>query len=109
MIQEGRVAIVTGGGRGIGRAVALRLANEGADVAISYRANDEAAENAAEEVRAAGVRCETFRGHVASQEDVEALVKGVNVAFGRIDILVNNAGLTRDNLMMRMKERSSTK
>ncbi len=104
MIEEGRVAIVTGGGRGIGRAVALRLAREGADVAISYRSNDEAAEKAAEEVRTAGMRCETFKGDVALQEDVEALVKGVIEAFGGIDILVNNAGLTRDNLMMRMKE-----
>ena len=104
MIGEGRVAIVTGGGRGIGRAVAVRLANEGADVAISYRSNDEAAEAAAEEVRAAGVRCEIFKGDVASPVDVEALVKGVTEAFGRVDILVNNAGLTRDNLMMRMRE-----
>ena len=104
MIGEGRVAIVTGGGRGIGRAVAMRLANDGADVAISYRSNDETAESAAEEVRAAGVRCEIFKGDVASARDVEALIKGVTEAFGRIDILVNNAGLTRDNLMMRMKE-----
>jgi 3-oxoacyl-[acyl-carrier protein] reductase len=104
VIEEGRVAIVTGGGRGIGRAVALRLAGEGADVAISYRSNNGAAEKAAEEVRTAGMRCETFKGDVALQEDVEALVKGVIEAFGRIDILVNNAGLTRDNLMMRMKE-----
>jgi 3-oxoacyl-[acyl-carrier protein] reductase len=104
VIQEGRVAIVTGGGRGIGRAVALRLANEGADLAISFRSNDEAAEAAAEEARAAGVRCEIFKGDIASPEDVGTLVKGVNEAFGRIDILVNNAGLTRDNLMMRMKE-----
>jgi len=104
VIGEGRVAIVTGGGRGIGRAVAVRLAREGADVAISYRSNDETAEAAAEEVRAAGVRCETFKGDVASQGDVEVLVKSINDAFGRIDILVNNAGLTRDNLMMRMKE-----
>ena len=104
MIGEGRVAIVTGGGRGIGRVVAVRLANEGADVAISYRSNDETAESAAEEVRAAGVRCEIFKGDVASAGDVEALIKGVTEVFGRIDILVNNAGLTRDNLMMRMKE-----
>jgi 3-oxoacyl-[acyl-carrier protein] reductase len=104
VISEGRVAVVTGGGRGIGRAVALRLANEGANVAISYRSNDEAAEKAAEEVRAAGVRCESFKGDVASPEDVAALFDGVSDAFGRIDILVNNAGLTRDNLMMRMKE-----
>jgi 3-oxoacyl-[acyl-carrier protein] reductase len=98
------VAIVTGGGRGIGRAVAVRLANEGADVAISYRSNDETAERVAEEIRAVGVRCEIFKGDVAESGDVEALVKGVSEAFGRIDILVNNAGLTRDNLMMRMKE-----
>jgi 3-oxoacyl-[acyl-carrier protein] reductase len=104
MIGDGRVAVVTGGGRGIGRAVALRLANDGADVAISYRSNDQAAEAAAEEARAAGARCEIFKGDVASPDDVEALVKGVIDAFGRIDILVNNAGLTRDNLMMRMKE-----
>ncbi len=104
MIGEGRVAIVTGGGRGIGRAVAVRLAREGADVAISYRSNDATAQEAAEEVRAAGARCEIFKGDVASPGDVEALFKGVGEAFGKIDILVNNAGVTRDNLMMRMKE-----
>ncbi len=104
MIEGGRVAIVTGGGRGIGREIAQRLAREGADVAISYRSNDAAAEEAAEAVRKAGVRCELFKGDVASSEDVEALFKGVNEAFGRVDILVNNAGVTRDNLMMRMKE-----
>jgi 3-oxoacyl-[acyl-carrier protein] reductase len=104
VIEEGRVAVVTGGGRGIGRAVAVRLANEGANVAISYRSNDVAAEEVAEEVRAAGVRCEIFKGNVASPEDVDALFKGVGEAFGPVEILVNNAGLTRDNLMMRMKE-----
>ncbi len=104
MIADGRVALVTGGGRGIGRAVALRLANEGANVAISYRSNDASAEEAAEEVRAAGAECEVFKGDVASPEDVKALFERVGDAFGRIDILVNNAGLTRDNLMMRMKE-----
>jgi 3-oxoacyl-[acyl-carrier protein] reductase len=104
VIEAGRVAIVTGGGRGIGREIAQRLGTEGADVAISYRSNDEAAEEAAEAVRETGVRCELFKGDVASSEDVEALYKGVNEAFGRVDILVNNAGVTRDNLMMRMKE-----
>ncbi len=104
MIGQGRIAIVTGGGRGIGRAVAVRLAKEGADVAISYRSNDDTAENTAEEVRVAGARCEIFKGNVASPEDVEALITGVSDAFGRIDILVNNAGMTRDNLMVRMKE-----
>jgi 3-oxoacyl-[acyl-carrier protein] reductase len=104
MIERGRVAIVTGGGRGIGRAVAVRLAEEGTNVAISYRSNDAAAEEAAEAVRAASVECEIFKGHVASPEDVQTLFKGVGLAFGRVDILVNNAGITRDNIMMRMKE-----
>jgi len=104
MIGEGRVAIVTGGGRGIGRAVAVRLAKEGAQVAISYRSNDAAAEEAAEEVRGAGVRCELFKGDVAEPDDVKALFGGVTEAFDRVDIVVNNAGITRDNLMMRMKE-----
>lgn len=104
MIRDGRVAIVTGGGRGIGRAVAVRLAKEGANVAITYRSNDAAAEAAAEEVRAAGAQCEIFQGDVATPEDVAALFEGVGEALGRVEILVNNAGLTRDNLMMRMKE-----
>jgi 3-oxoacyl-[acyl-carrier protein] reductase len=104
VIGEGRVAVVTGGGRGIGRAVAVRLANEGANVAISYRSNDATAEGVAEEVRVAGARCETFKGDIASPEDVDALFRGVRDSFGQIDILVNNAGLTRDNLMLRMKE-----
>ena len=104
MIQDGRVAVVTGGGRGIGRAVALRLANEGANVAISYRSNDSTAEEAAQEIRAAGTLCEIFKGDVASPEDVDALFSGVRDSFGQIDIVVNNAGLTRDNLMMRMRE-----
>ena len=104
MIGEGRVALVTGGGRGIGRAVAVRLGKEGADVAISYLSNDATAEEAAEEVREAGGRCEIFKGDVASPEDVEAMFKGVAEALGPVGILVNNAGVTRDNLMMRMKE-----
>jgi 3-oxoacyl-[acyl-carrier protein] reductase len=105
VIEDGRVAVVTGGGRGIGRAVAVRLANEGANVAITYRSNDASAEEVAQEVRAAGALCEIFKGDVASPEDVDALFKGVGEALGQVEILVNNAGLTRDNLMMRMKER----
>jgi 3-oxoacyl-[acyl-carrier protein] reductase len=104
VIERGRVAIVTGGGRGIGRAVAVRLAEEGASVAFSYRKDATAAEEAAAAVRAAGVECEIFKGDVASPEDVQALFKGVGDAFGRVDILINNAGITRDNIMLRMKE-----
>ena len=105
MIERGRVAIVTGGGRGIGRAVAVRLAEEGASVAISYRKDAAAAQEAAAAVQSAGVECEIFKGDVASPEDVQALFKGVGDAFGRVDILINNAGITRDNIMLRMKEK----
>jgi 3-oxoacyl-[acyl-carrier protein] reductase len=104
VIEEGRVALVTGGGRGLGRAIAARLAGEGASVAVSYRSNDAAAEETAKVLRRAGVRCELFRGDVSSPGDVQALFAGVSEAFGRLDILVNNAGITRDNLTMRMKE-----
>ena len=105
MIERGRVAIVTGSSRGIGRAVAVRLAEEGANVAVSFRSNDAAAKETAEAVRAAaGVECEVFKGDVASPEDVQALFKGVSDIFGRVDILVNNAGITRDNITMRMKK-----
>lgn len=102
--MEGRVALVTGGGRGIGRAIAVRLARGGAKVAVSYRSNDAAAQETAELVREAGAECETFKGDVADAADVEALVKGVNEALGPVGILVNNAGTTRDNLLMRMKD-----
>ena len=104
MIEDGRVAVVTGGGRGIGRAIAVRLASEGANIAISYHSNDSAAEETASLVRETGAECALFKGDVSSPDDVDALVKGVNEAFGRLDILVNNAGITRDNIMLRMKE-----
>ena len=102
--MEGRVALVTGGGRGIGRAIAARLAKGSAKVAISYRANDAAAEETANLVRAAGAECELFKGDVASPEDVEVLVDGIGEAFGAVEILVNNAGTTRDNILLRMKD-----
>ncbi len=102
--MEGRVALVTGGGRGIGRAIAVRLAREGAKVAISYRSNDAAAKETAELVSRVGTECEAFRGDVASPGDVEALMKGVNEAFGPVEILINNAGMRRDNILLRMKD-----
>jgi 3-oxoacyl-[acyl-carrier protein] reductase len=101
---KGRVALVTGGGRGIGRAIATRLTEEGAKVAISYRANDAAAEETANLVRETGAECELFKGDVATPEDVEALVKGIGEAFGPVEILINNAGTTRDNILLRMKD-----
>ena len=103
-MEAGRVAVVTGGGRGIGRAIAVRLAQEGANVAVIYRSNDDAAKETVALVREAGAECEVFRGDIASPDDVQGMFKDVNETFGRLDILVNNAGVTRDNLMMRMKE-----
>ena len=102
--MKGRVALVTGGGRGIGRAIATRLTEEGAKVAISYRVNDAAAEETANLIRETGAECELFKGDVATPEDVEALVKGIGKAFGPVEILINNAGTTRDNILLRMKD-----
>ena len=103
--MEGRVALVTGGGRGIGRAIAVRLAEGGAKaVAVSYRGNDEAAKETKKLVEEAGAACEVFKGDVAEASDVEALLKGVGEAFGLVEVLVNNAGVTRDNILMRMKD-----
>ena len=103
-MMKGRVTLVTGGGRGIGRAIAIRLAKEGARVAISYHSNDAAAKETAEIVRTVGAACETFKSNAASVGDVEALLKGVGEAFGPVEILVNNAGMRQDNLLLRMKE-----
>jgi len=104
MALEGRVAVVTGGGRGIGRAIAQKLGAEGAKVAVSYRANDEAAEETNRLVREAGGECELFKGDVSDADDVKRLFDGAAEAFGPVEILVNNAGTTCDNIMLRMKE-----
>jgi 3-oxoacyl-[acyl-carrier protein] reductase len=101
---KGRVALVTGGGRGIGRAIATRLSEEGTQVAISYRANDAAAEETANLVRGMGAECALFKGDVATPEDVEAIIKGIGEVFGPVEILINNAGTTRDNILLRMKD-----
>jgi 3-oxoacyl-[acyl-carrier protein] reductase len=98
----GRAALVTGGSRGIGRAIVLRLARQGADVAFSYRGNAEAAASAVAEVEALGRRALAIQADAKSAEGAEAMVKEALAAFGKIDILVNNAGITRDNLIMRM-------
>ncbi|HEX2140865.1 MAG TPA: 3-oxoacyl-[acyl-carrier-protein] reductase [Candidatus Limnocylindria bacterium] len=99
----GRVALVTGGSRGLGRAIALALAEQGADVAVNYRGNREAAEETVERIRSAGRRAEPIQGDTSGgREACAAIVKAALDAFGMVDILVNNAGITRDNLMMRM-------
>jgi 3-oxoacyl-[acyl-carrier protein] reductase len=100
----GRVAIVTGGTRGIGRAIAVELARRGADVAFNYAKNAEAAETLKSELESLGVRALAVQCDVANTEAAAEMVKQVKDAFGRIDFLVNNAGITRDNLILRMKE-----
>ena len=87
----GKLALVTGGGRGIGRAVVLELASRGADVLVDYLRNAETAERTAEEARALGVRAEAVRGHVGDEKKVERLFQEVGERFGYLDVLVNNA------------------
>jgi 3-oxoacyl-[acyl-carrier protein] reductase len=100
----GRSAIVTGGTRGIGRAIALELARRGADVAFNYAQSVDPAEALKSELENLGVRSLAFRCDVGNTEAAAAMVQQVKDAFGRIDFLVNNAGITRDNLILRMKE-----
>ncbi|HZG55325.1 3-oxoacyl-[acyl-carrier-protein] reductase [Paenibacillus sp.] len=101
---EGKVALVTGASRGIGRAIALELAKHGADVVVNYAGNEAAALAVVAEIEAMGRAAAAVKCNVASAAEVDAMVAGAIERFGKIDILVNNAGITRDNLLMRMKE-----
>ena len=99
----GKTALVTGGSRGLGRAISLAFAAQGADVAINFRGNAEAAEEVAEQIRGLGRTAVLVQGDTSAGRDAcEAIVKAALDALGSIDILVNNAGITRDNLLMRM-------
>lgn len=102
----GKTVLVTGGSRGIGRAIALAFAARGANLAINYQSNAEAAETARAEILAAcpGARVMTLQGNVAVLADVEAMIRDVKQALGPVEVLVNNAGITRDQFLMLMKE-----
>lgn len=104
MLLDGKVALVTGASRGIGRAIALRLAEEGAKVAINYAGNVKAAEEVKAAIEEKGGKALLVQADVSDSAAAEAMVASVVEAFGTVDILVNNAGITRDALFARMKE-----
>lgn len=99
-----KTALVTGASRGIGRAIALALAKEGYAVAVNYAGSREAAEAVRDEITAAGGQAFILQGDVSSAEDVDRIFKTIKEEFGFLDVLVNNAGITRDSLLVRMKE-----
>ncbi|MBP3038309.1 3-oxoacyl-[acyl-carrier-protein] reductase [Bacillaceae bacterium Marseille-Q3522] len=99
-----KIALVTGASRGIGREIALELARQGADVAVNYAGSEEKANEVVKEIQGIGRKAIAVRCDVSSSESVAVMVKETVSQFGKIDILVNNAGITRDNLLMRMKE-----
>ena len=101
---EGKTALITGASRGIGRAIALKLAEEGAHVVINYAGSTEAAEDTAALCRDKGVKALTIKADVSREADWEGLIKEALTLTGRIDILVNNAGITRDDLLFRLSE-----
>lgn len=103
-LLTGKVALVTGATRGIGRAIALRFAAEGADVAFTYRSQHEAAQALVSEIEAMGVRAKAYTSDASDFTMAHEVVDDVKATFGHIDILVNNAGITKDGLMMRMDE-----
>ena len=104
MILHGKTALVTGAGKGIGRAIALRLANEGANVVINYSGSEDAAADCAAECEKAGVRTLRVKADVSDAAQVEEMFARAVEEFGTLDILVNNAGITRDKIILRMKE-----
>ena len=100
-----RVALVTGGSRGIGRAICTQLAKQGIGLAINYAGNDQLAQETADACQALGVQTLLLKGDVSNAKVCEEMVQQVLDTFGRLDILVNNAGITRDNLALRMRQR----
>lgn len=106
MKLNGKVALVTGASRGIGAAIASKLASLGCDIAINYAGNIQKAEETLNSVKAYGVNAQIYQANVANYEEVEAMTKQIIKDFGHLDIIINNAGITSDNLMMRMDQDS---
>ncbi|MFF5993282.1 3-oxoacyl-[acyl-carrier-protein] reductase [Lysinibacillus sp. KU-BSD001] len=104
MSLTGKTAVVTGGSRGIGRAICIELAKQGVNVVVNFSGSEEKAKAVVAEVEALGAKAMAVQANVADSDAVEAMMKQAVEAFGSLDILVNNAGITRDNLLMRMKE-----
>jgi acetoacetyl-CoA reductase/3-oxoacyl-[acyl-carrier protein] reductase len=100
----GRVALVTGASRGIGRAIALQLAHEGAAIGLNYRSGEAEARALADEIAATGARVEVLQADVSKKDEARAMVRRCHEAFGRLDILVNNAGITRDRTLRKMTD-----
>lgn len=103
-LLDGKTALITGAARGIGKAIALKFAQEGANIAFTDLAIDENAQNTEKEIAALGVKVKGYASNAANFEDTAKVVGEIHKDFGRIDVLVNNAGITRDGLMMRMSE-----
>ena len=103
-MTDKKVALVTGGSRGIGRACALELGKAGYDVVINYAGNAEAAAKTVEDIKALGVNAEAYKFDVSNKEEVDNAIAEIIEKYGRIDVLVNNAGITRDDLFIRMNE-----
>jgi 3-oxoacyl-(acyl-carrier-protein) reductase len=101
---KGKTAVITGGSRGIGKAIALKMAECGADVAVVYAGNEAAAQETCGQIRQQGVKAEAYRCDISDFAQTEALVKSILAEFGGIDILVNNAGIVKDSLLLSMPE-----
>ncbi len=104
-LLEGKTALITGAARGIGKAIAMKFASEGANLAFTDLSYDEYMQETEKELNAFGIKAKAYASNAASFGDGEKLVADVINDFGRVDILVNNAGITRDNLLMRMQEK----
>jgi len=103
-LLENKVALITGGSRGIGEAIAKRFAEQGASVAFTYHSSAERAKKVEEEIQAMGVKAKAYQSDASSFAAAEQLVKAVLEEFGKVDVLINNAGITKDTLMLRMNE-----